>query len=335
MTLADFLTLALGVAYLSVLVIAVNEYRRRREPVSLAVVTVFFAVFVLFAVTGLGRLLPELRMVTAASAYAAFLALPVLTLNLVRHFEAIPDWLIRASTAFAVLLGLGAIVVAWRGAAEAGTGAILAVLLASLSFFVVLELIAAAGFFHESFRRAGASRARLMIAGASTALLGIAAMTIIVGGLSSGTEGTNSTGTLVSALALTAAFGYLIAFQPPAVLYRLGQQSTAYEFVRRLNALPTGGAADDIWRLLAQISADSIGARAAAVAVRDDRGRARRITVGAWPKDASGAPSDPNELSPEDLPRRWRLHRGATVAGWAVHRRSRPVRRGQPAVRRR
>ena len=307
MTLADFLTLALGVAYLSVLVIAVNEYRRRREPVSLAVVTVFFAVFVLFAVTGLGRLLPGLRMITAASAYAAFLALPVLTLNLVRHFEAIPDWLIRASTAFAVLLGLGAIVVAWRGAAEAGTGAILAVLLASLSFFVVLELVAAAGFFHESFRRAGASRTRLMIAGASTALLGIAALTIIVGGLGAGTEGTNSTGTLVSVLALTAAFGYLIAFQPPAFLYRLGQQSTAYEFVRRLNALPTSGAADDIWRLLAQISADSIGARAAAVAVRDDHGRARRITVGAWPKDASGAPSDPTQLSPEDLPRRWRL----------------------------
>jgi signal transduction histidine kinase/DNA-binding response OmpR family regulator len=307
MTLADVLTLALGVAYLSVLVIAVNEYRRRREPVSLAVVTVFFAVFVLFAVTGLGRLLPGLRMITAASAFAAFLALPVLTLNLVRHFEAIPDWLIRASTAFAVLLGLGAIVVAWRGAAETGTGAILAVLLATLSFFVVLELVAAAGFFHESFRRAGASRARLVIAGASTALLGIAALTIIVGGLGAGTEGTNSTSTLVSVLALTAAFGYVIAFQPPAFLYRLGQQSTAYEFVRRLNALPTSGAADDIWRLLAQISADSIGARAAAVAVRDDHGRARRITVGAWPKDASGAPSDPNELSPGDLPRRWRL----------------------------
>ncbi|MDF2733569.1 MAG: integral rane sensor hybrid histidine kinase [Chloroflexota bacterium] len=307
MTLADVLTLALGVAYLSVLVIAVNEYRRRREPVSLAVVTVFFAVFVLFAVTGLGRLLPGLRMITAASAYAAFLALPVLTLNLVRHFEAIPAWLIRASTAFAALLGLGAIVVAWRGAAESGTGTFLAVLLASLSFFVVLELVAAGGFFHESLRRAGASRARLMIAGVSTALLGIAALTIIVGGLSSGTEGTNSTGTLVSALALTAAFGYLLAFQPPAFLYRLGQQSTAYEFVRRLNALPTGGAADDIWRLLAQISADSIGARAAAVAVRDDHGRARRITVGAWPKDASGAPRDPTQLSPQDLPRRWRL----------------------------
>ncbi len=335
MTLADVLTLALGVAYLSVLVIAVNEYRRRREPVSLAVVTVFFAVFVLFAVTGLGRLLPELRMITAASAYAAFLGLPVLTLNLVRHFEAIPDWLIRASTAFAILLGLGAIVVAWRGAAEAGTGAILAVLLASLSFFVVLELIAAAGFFHESFRRAGASRARLVIAGASTALLGIAAMTIIVGGLSSGTEGTNSTGTLVSALALTAAFGYLIAFQPPAVLYRLGQQSTAYEFVRRLNALPTGGAADDIWRLLAQISADSIGARAAAVAVRDDHGRARRITVGAWPKDASGAPSDPNRAVAGGPAPSLAPDRGAAVAGWAVHRRPRPVRRGQPAVRRR
>ncbi len=308
MTLADVLTLALGVAYLSVLVIVVGEYRRRREPVSRAVVAVFLAVFVLFAVTGLGRLLPGLGMFTGAAAFAAFLALPVLTLNLVRHFQAVPDWLIRASTAIAVLLGLGAIVVV--GGAAAGTGieigTILAGLLVSLSFFLVLELVAAAGFLHESFRRAGASRARLMIAGLSTALLGFAALTIILNGLGAGSEGTSSPGTMFSVLALIAAFGYLIAFQPPAFLYRLGQQATAYEFVRRLNALPTGGAADDIWRLLAQISADSIGARTAAVAVRDDRGRARRIAVGPWPKDASGAPADPSRLSPKDLPRRWR-----------------------------
>ena len=136
-------------------------------------------------------------------------------------------------------------------------------------------------------------------------------MTIIVGGLSSGTEGTNSTGTLVSALALTAAFGYLIAFQPPAFLYRLGQQSTAYEFVRRLNALPTGGAADDIWRLLAQISADSIGARAAAVAVRDDRRSSpadhrRRLAGGRVGRTERPARSSRRRTCRA----RWRLHRG-------------------------
>ncbi len=315
MTLADVLTLALGVAYLSVLVIAIGEYRRRREPVSRAVVAVFVAVFGLFAVSGLGRLLPGLGSITGVSAFAAFLALPVLTLNLVRHFQAVPDWLIRASTAIAVLLGLGAIVVVSRPAAgasatpDASSGATLALVMVSLSFFLILELVAAAGFLHESFRRSGASRARLIIAGISTALLGFAALTIILGGLSSGSEGTSSAGTLFSVLALIAAFGYLLAFQPPAFLYRLGQQSTAYEFVRRLNALPTGGAADDIWRLLAQISADSIGARAGAVAIHHDSGRVRRITVGAWPLDASGAPGDPSRLEPEDVPRRWRLIR--------------------------
>jgi signal transduction histidine kinase/DNA-binding response OmpR family regulator len=307
MTVSDFLTLALDFAYLGVLVIAVSEYRRRREPVGLAVVAVFLAVFVLFAFSGLGRVLPQVQMIAGVSAFAGFLALPVLTLNLVRHFQAVPDWLMRASVGLAILLGLGTILVAFGGTAGAATAPILVVLLASLSFFLVLELVSAAGFLRASERRSGASRARLMIAGLATALLGIAALIILLGGLGAGTAGTSSAGTLVSLLALIAGFGYLLAFQPPAFLHRLGQQATAYEFVRRLNALPTGGAADDIWRLLAQISADSIGARAAAVAVREEDGRIRRITVGGWPVDASGAPSDPRTLAQADLPGRWRL----------------------------
>jgi signal transduction histidine kinase/DNA-binding response OmpR family regulator len=307
MTVADFLTLALGFAYLGVLVIAVSEYRRRREPVGLAVVAVFLAVFVLFAVSGLGRVLPALQMITGVSAFAAFLALPVMTLNLVRHFQAVPDWLMRASVGLAILLGLGTILVAFGGTAGAGTAPTLVLLLVSMSFFLVLELVSAAGFLRESVRRSGASRARLMIAGLATALLGIAALIMLLGGLGAGTAGTSSAGTLFSLLALIAAFAYLLAFQPPVFLHRLGQQATAYEFVRRLNALPTGGAADDIWRLLAQISADSIGARAAAVAVREEDGRIRRITVGDWPVDRSGAPSDPRTLTQADLPGRWRL----------------------------
>ncbi len=309
MTVADVLTLALDFAYLGVLVIAVSEYRRRREPVGLAVVAVFAAVFVLFAFSGVGRILPQLAVVTGVSAFAGFLALPVLTLNLVRHFQTVPDWLMRSSVGLAILLGLGTIVVVLGALGGAGTGPILVLALAALSFFLILELIAATGFLRELLRRSGASRARLMIAGMATALLGVAALIILLGGLGGGTAGTSSAGTLFSLLALIAAFGYLLAFQPPVFLHRLGQQATAYEFVRRLNALPTGGAADDIWRLLAQISADSIGARAAAVAVREEDGRVRRITVDGWPVDASGAASDPSALSPADLPGRWRLLR--------------------------
>lgn len=307
MTAADILTLALGVAYLGVLIIAVNQYRRRPEPVGLAVVAVFLAVFILFAATGLGRLLPGIRSLTGLGAFTAFLALPVLTIRLVSHFQAVPKWLIRASAALAVLLGLAAVVVLATGASAAtSSGAVLGLLLVSLSFFLILEFLGAVKFLRESRRRSGASRTRLALAGIATGLLGLAALIIIFGGLGAGSSGTSSASTLFSLFALIAGLGYLVAFQPPAFLHRLGQQSTTYGFLSRLHSLPTGGAGDDIWRLLARTSADAIGARAAAVAVRDEAGRVRRITVGDWPVDASGAPRDPSTLSPGDVPDRWR-----------------------------
>ena len=315
MTIGDVLTVALDFAYLAVLVVAINQYRRHREPVGLAVVAVFLAVFVVFAASTVGRLLPDIRAVTGIAAFAAFLALPVLTLNLVHYFQAVPAWLLRGSVVLAVLFGIGIVALIVGAASGLGTGPALALVVAALAFFLVLELIAAAAFLREAMRRSGASRARLVTAAGATALLGAAALLLLVAGLGAGTGGSTSgsTGgstavsTVFPLLALVAAFGYLAAFQPPAFLHRLGQQSTAYEFVRRLNALPTGVAADDIWRLLARISADSIGARAAAVALRDAAGHVRRITVGEWPVEASGAPSDPKDLATTSVPARWRL----------------------------
>ena len=113
-------------------------------------------------------------------------------------------------------------------------------------------------------------------------------------------------GTIFRMLALLAAFGYLAAFEPPRFIHRFGQQATAYDFVRRLDALPTGGAADDIWRLLAQASADSIGARAAAVALHEPGG-VRRITVGDWPADEfrCAPTSTPTDRLRPVLPARW------------------------------
>jgi signal transduction histidine kinase/DNA-binding response OmpR family regulator len=314
-TIGDVLTVALDFAYLAVLVVAINQYRRHREPVSLAVVAVFLAVFVVFATSTIGRLLPDIRAVTGIAAFAAFLALPVLTLNLVHYFQAVPMWLLRGSVVLGVLFGIGIVALIVGAASGLGTGPALALVVAALAFFLILELVSAAAFLREAMRRSGASRARLVTAAGATALLGAAALLLLVAGLGAGTGGSTSSSTgsstavstIFPLLALVAAFGYLAAFQPPAFLHRLGQQSTAYEFVRRLNALPTGVAADDIWRLLARISADSIGARAAAVALRDAAGHVRRITVGEWPVEASGAPSDPQDLATVSVPARWRL----------------------------
>ena len=307
MTIDDVLILALDFAYLAVLVVAIGEYRKRPAPVGLAVVAVFVAVFVVFAASTVGRIVPEFAAVTGFGAFAAFLAMPGLTLNLVRYFEPVPAWLLRTSVAFAILLGIGLIVVAADAAAGLGTGPTLALVLASLAFFLGLELVSAAAFTREAKRRSGASRARLATAAFATVLLALAALLILASGLGSGSGGTGASGSVFRIFALLAAFGYLLAFQPPAFLHRLGQQATAYAFMRRLNALPTGGAANDIWRLLARISADSIGARAAAVALQDAGGPVRRITVGEWPEGTSGPPGAPRVDSAAGLPGRWRL----------------------------
>ena len=310
MTIADVLTLALDFAYLAVLVVAIGDYRRRREPVGLAVIAVFAAVLGIFAASTVGLLVPALSRVTGLAAFMAFLALPVLTLNLVQHFQPIVDWLLKASVAVAVLLWVGGVVLASGVAPALGTGATLALLLGSLSFFLVLELIAALAFAREAGRRTAASRARLLTAAAATATLAVAALLMLVAGVGSESGGTSSASTIFRALALVAAFGYLVAFQPPTFLHRFGQQATAYEFMRRLNALPTGVASDEIWRLLARVSADSIGACAAAVSLDAAGKGARRIAVGDWPADESGTPTDPKnppEPTRATLPARWRL----------------------------
>ncbi len=306
MTLEDVLTLALDFAYLAVLVVAIGEYRRRREPVGLAVVAVFGAVFLVFMASTVGWLLPQLALIAGVVGFVAFLAVPVLTINLVGHFQSVPSWLLRTSAVVAVLFGIGGVLLASRVAPGIGVGAMLALFLGALSFFLTLELVAASAFVREARRRTGASRTRLMTAAFATTLVALAALLIILGGLGLGSGATNAVGSAIRMLALLAAFGYLVAFQPPAFVHRLGQQATAYEFVRQINAIPTGSPPDEIWRLLARVAADSIGARAAAVALGDGD-EVRRIVVGAWPLDATGIPRDPHEMTPADLPERWRL----------------------------
>jgi signal transduction histidine kinase/DNA-binding response OmpR family regulator len=307
MTLEDVLTLALDFAYLAVLVVAIGEYRRRSEPVGLAVVAVFVAVFGVFAATTVGLLVPALSTATSIAAFISFLAMPVLTLNLVRHFQPMADWLLRASAVVAVLFGIGGVVLVSRVAPGIGTEPILALVLASLSFFLILEMVAAVAFAREARRRTGASRARLLTAAAATATLGVAALLIILGGLGSGSGGASSVSALFRMLALVAAFGYLAAFLPPPVIHQFGRQATTYEFMRRLNALPTRVAPDEIWRLLARVSAESIGARAAAVVVRAGGGPAHRVAVGDWPADESGVPLDSRDVAAANQPARWRL----------------------------
>ncbi len=291
MTFDDVLNIALDVAYLAVLLVAIREYRRRPDPLRLAVIAVFASVAVVFGSSTVGRLVPGLQPVTALLGVVALLAMPVFTLHLVRQFQSIPAWAMPLTVggfvAFSVLV---LTVVGGPLAGGVDPALQLGLLVLALAFFVVVELASAVGFAREARGRTGASRIRLAIAAMATAILGGAALLLIVGGVltSENEAGASVVGDVVNLLALAAAVGYLVAFQPPHFVQRLGQQSTTYDFVRRLDRLAPGGPIDDIWRLLADSALASTGARAAAVAIHVDGGPAHRISVGTWADGLGG-----------------------------------------------
>jgi signal transduction histidine kinase/DNA-binding response OmpR family regulator len=312
MTFDDVLSLALDLTYLAGLLVAIRQYRLRPDPLRLAVIAVFASVTVVFGASTIGRIVPVLQPLTGALGVLALLAMPVFTLHLVRQFRAVPSWAMRLSVGLFVVFSVLVLTVVGGPASGLGTTAQLVVLVLGLGFFVVVELAAAVGFAREAGRRTGASRVRLAIAAIATAILSGAALLLIVGGVltTQNQAGASAVGDVVNLLALAAALSYLLAFQPPRFVQRLGQQSTTYDFIRRLNGLRAGGPIDDIWRLLAESAYTATGARAAAVALFAERGPARRITAGAWPAgfmdDREG---DGDGEEPEVGPGRWRIVR--------------------------
>jgi signal transduction histidine kinase/DNA-binding response OmpR family regulator len=312
-TFGDILNLVLDLAYLAVLFVAIREYRRRPDSLRLAVIAVFASVTVVFGASTVGRVVPAIQTLTGVLAIVAMLAMPVFTLHLVRQFQAIPVRVMQLVVGLFVVLSVIAVAALGGLISGLGPGVTLAVLILALGFFVVVELASAAGFAMEARRRTSASRVRLAIAALATGILGAAALVLIVGSvLTTGNESASSiVGDTVSLLALVAALGYLVAFQPPRFVQRLGQQSTTYDFIRRLNVLPSGGPIDDIWRLLADSALASTGARAAAIVILDDRGPGHQIAVGAWPdpSDAGAGIGDDALDALDRLPERSRILR--------------------------
>ena len=288
MTFDTFLNLAVDVAYIAVLVIAIRDYRRRPDRLRLNVVAVFATVALLFLATTLGAVVPALSPLSGFLLFESVLALPILTLTLVGRFRTVPRWFMQVGLVLFALFTVFAVIVTAEIEIGLSDGAAFAILVLGFLFFVVGELAGAFGFAREALDRAGSARVRLATASVATALLGLAALLLIIGSLFLAQDETLSTAVSVGVrlLALVAAFGYLLAFQPPAFVQRLGQQSTTYDFIRHINALPTGGPIDDIWRVLAESACTSTGARAAAVVLHGRDGVDRRVETGTWSTSA-------------------------------------------------
>ncbi len=91
---------------------------------------------------------------------------------------------------------------------------------------------------------------------------------LIVGGvLAAGSPAAKDVNIVVRLVALVAALGYLAAFAPPRGLRRLSQQTIAYDFIRELSQLPSGGTAEQVWALLSRTAMKASGASEAEVIV--------------------------------------------------------------------
>jgi signal transduction histidine kinase/DNA-binding response OmpR family regulator len=265
-TFDTLLSVALDVAFIGVFALSLVDWIRHRGAIRRAVVLFFGSTAIVLGAPLVRLAVPALGPILSVVTVPALLAQPVLALWLVSYMRRVPRLLLASALGAAIILTAGLFYLASTGVGP-GSAAVNAYAVSALAYFALVDGAAAVGFALAGRARAGASRSRLLTASASTALTGLAVMVLLAGSVvtTPGTESAQASGVLVRVIALFAAIGYLIAFTPPPMLRRLSQQSIVYDFIRELNALPTGSAVGRIWDLTTGTVRRSSGATRVAV----------------------------------------------------------------------
>ena len=299
------LVAALDIAFFALLGVSVIAYLRQRTALARDVVLVFASVALLLAVqlvqSATGTTPQRGAPPTLLSLFTTLvlLAQPFLTIRLIGHFRAnmrrveIAVFLLYAATSVALIV---------YQLAPRAPGAPAAipplVTLAILGYFVGVNGLAAVFFLQEGFRRAGAARMRLTIAGLATLLFGVAVLVAASATLLAG--GRPETQAVITSvargMALLAGLGYLAAFAPPRWVREQWGRSIAYDYLGDLVRGPSDGGTDRLWQRLATVARQVTGARAAAVAVDAEAGWTIRAADGTWlgdaPVGATGSAAD-------------------------------------------
>jgi signal transduction histidine kinase/DNA-binding response OmpR family regulator len=268
MSLDTLLTITLDAAFFALFAFTLVDYLRNRERVRLAVMLVFASLSVVLAVPLLRTVAPWIGPAVGIVVAPALLAHPVLVLWLVSFVR--PASRASLLAAIVAFIGLtGAFILVLAGGVTATNPAVTFLAIGLVAYFLILEGAAAVGFALAARNRAGASRSRLATAAVATALLGIALVVLLGAGLvtTPGSDASTATNVVVRVIALLSALGYLAAFAPPRALRRLSQQSIAFDFIRDLNAQPTGTPVAQIWALLEGTAARATGASRVEVVV--------------------------------------------------------------------
>lgn len=273
MTLDTILSVALDAAFIAVFALSLVDWIRHRGAVRRAVVLMFASTAIVLGAPLVRQVIPALGPSLSVIIVPALLAQPLLALWLVSHMRRVPRLLLVSAAIAALVLTAGLFYLAAIGT---GTGSAVLIIYAvsALAYFALVDGAAAVGFALAARSRAGASRSRLMTASVSTALTGLAVVVLLAGSVvtTPGTESAQVGAVLVRLIALLAALGFLAAFTPPPALRRLSQQSIAFDFIRELNALPSGTPVNEIWELTTGMARRASGA--ARVAIVEDAVRA-------------------------------------------------------------
>ena len=229
-------------------------YVRQPTPLHRDVMVMFSAMAVLFSLAVSRQLVGEPPELVGDLAAALLLGQPFLTLRVVRQIRPVPRWFHRA--ALIGWLASAAAVVAVPGVLPLPMVGLV------VTVFVATEM-ATAGFFAGQARaNSGASRVRLMMAAAATAVF---AGAIMAAGAGADPQAAAVAGRVALALALLSAVGYLAAFAPPAWLRRAWSSRAAYKLVRRLLSAPADQGPEATWQLYAETVREATGADAAVV----------------------------------------------------------------------
>jgi len=168
------------------------------------------------------------------------------------------------------------------------TSAVIAIVIG----FGVSETVPAVLIFDKARSRAGANRARLMIAAAATLTF---AVFIFFVGLSAVWSGHPALLTGSRLLALASGLGYLVAFLPPRWLRRVFAGSAAHRVTELLLRAPASSSAE-VWQLYADLMREQTGADAVAVFMPRPDGQLAR-TAFAGPPVLSHPDLEPADLT--------------------------------------
>jgi signal transduction histidine kinase len=268
-------TLIIEALYALVFLRSLVAYAQRRDPVQRDL-TLVFAPFTPLLVLEIVRRVQgaaQLPLVLTDVAVTLLLAQPYLTLRLVRTIRPVPRWAMRAA--------LGVFVVTTVPFYFLGRRNILLVTFALVVGFFAVQGYAATLLAGEARRRTGAPRARLMLAAAATAVLGLGLLASGAGD-SAGRVG-HAMQIAGQVLALLSGASYVVAFMPPRWLRRMWAGGAAYRVHHQLANTPVTDTPNETWQRYAATVREVSGAAAALVLLPTDTGPACVATSGEVP----------------------------------------------------